>query len=131
MSYPMRSVFQRGLRLVHNLGFRTPFPIDQDLYVSPTFQDLLNRSVAGQPTGWYTDLHHYYYRDRWELYDHSQDPRETCNRAGDPRFAQVLDLLKARLAKWQWETHDPWVCAPDGVLEGKLSPQCRPLHNEL
>lgn len=131
MSYPMRSVHHRQLRLVHNLHFKMPFPIDQDLYVSPTFQDLLNRTVAGQPTGWYKDLHHYYYRERWELYDRRQDPHETQNLAADPRYAQDLDLLRTQLAKWQWETHDPWVCAPDGVLEEKLWPQCRPLHNEL
>ncbi|KAI5936207.1 N-sulfoglucosamine sulfohydrolase [Manis javanica] len=131
MAYPMRSVYHQGFRLVHNLSFRMPFPIDQDFYVSPTFQDLLNRTVAGQPTGWYKDLHHYYYRERWELYDRGRDPWETRNLAADPRYAQVLRLLQARLAKWQWETHDPWVCAPDGVLEDKPSPQCRPLHNEL
>ncbi|XP_074176023.1 N-sulfoglucosamine sulfohydrolase [Rhinolophus sinicus] len=131
MSYPMRSVHHGQLRLVHNLHFKMPFPIDQDLYVSPTFQDLLNRTAAGQPTGWYKALHHYYYRERWELYDRRQDPHETQNLAADPRYAQDLDLLRTQLAKWQWETHDPWVCAPDGVLEEKLWPQCRPLHNEL
>ncbi|XP_004860943.1 N-sulphoglucosamine sulphohydrolase isoform X2 [Heterocephalus glaber] len=131
MSYPMRSVYHQNFRLVHNLSFRMPFPVDQDFYVSPTFQDLLNRTVAGQPTGWYKDLHHYYYRERWELYNDSRDPQETQNLAADPRFAEVLEVLKTRLAKWQWETHDPWVCAPNGVLEEKLSPQCRPLHNEL
>uniref|UniRef100_A0A5F7ZX11 N-sulfoglucosamine sulfohydrolase n=1 Tax=Macaca mulatta TaxID=9544 RepID=A0A5F7ZX11_MACMU len=131
MSYPMRSVQHQNFRLVHNLNFKMPFPIDQDFYVSPTFQDLLNRTTAGQPTGWYKDLHHYYYRARWELYDQSRDPHETQNLAADPRFAQVLETLRAQLTKWQWETHDPWVCAPDGVLEEKLSPQCQPLHNEL
>uniref|UniRef100_K9IKV6 Putative sulfatase n=1 Tax=Desmodus rotundus TaxID=9430 RepID=K9IKV6_DESRO len=131
MAYPMRSVQRGGFRLVHNLHFKMPFPIDQDVYVSPTFQDLLNRTVAGQPTGWYKDLHRYYYRERWELYDRSRDPRETQNLAADPRYAQVLELLRSQLAKWQWETNDPWVCAPDGVLEEKLSPQCRPLHNGL
>lgn len=131
MSYPMRSVHHQNFHLVHNLHFKMPFPIDQDFYVSPTFQDLLNRTTAGQPTGWYKDLHHYYYRERWELYDRSQDPHETHNLAADPRYAQVLELLQTQLVKWQWETHDPWVCAPDGVLEEKLAPQCRPLHNEL
>lgn len=131
MFYPMRSVQRGALRLVHNLHFRMPFPIDQDLYVSPTFQDLLNRTVGGRPTRWYKDLRSYYYRERWELYDLRCDPRETQNLATDPRYAPALELLRAQLAKWQWETQDPWVCAPDGVLEEKLSPQCRPLHNEL
>lgn len=131
MSYPMRSVQHQGFRLVHNLHFKMPFPIDQDFYVSPTFQDLLGRTTAGRPTHWYKDLHRYYYRERWELYDRSRDPHETRNLAADPRYAAVLELLQAQLAKWQWDTHDPWVCAPDGVLEERLSPQCRPLHNEL
>nr|KAF6458773.1 N-sulfoglucosamine sulfohydrolase [Rousettus aegyptiacus] len=131
MSYPMRSVQHQGFRLVHNLHFKMPFPIDQDFYVSPTFQDLLGRTTAGRPTHWYKDLHRYYYRERWELYDRSRDPHETRNLAADPRYAAVLELLRAQLAKWQWDTHDPWVCAPDGVLEERLSPQCRPLHNEL
>lgn len=131
MSYPMRSVQHQGFRLVHNLHFKMPFPIDQDFYVSPTFQDLLGRTTAGRPTHWYKDLHRYYYRERWELYDRSRDPHETRNLAADPRYAAVLELLQAQLAKWQWDTHDPWVCAPDGVLEERLSPQCQPLHNEL
>ncbi|XP_059764696.1 N-sulphoglucosamine sulphohydrolase isoform X1 [Balaenoptera ricei] len=131
MSYPMRSVHHQNFHLVHNLHFKMPFPIDQDFYISPTFQDLLNRTTAGRRTGWYKDLHHYYYRERWELFDRSQDPHETQNLATDPRYAQVLELLQTQLVKWQWETHDPWVCAPNGVLEEKLSPQCRPLHNEL
>ncbi|XP_057632636.1 N-sulphoglucosamine sulphohydrolase isoform X2 [Chionomys nivalis] len=97
----------------------------------PMRSDLLNRTTAGQPTGWYKDLHHYYYRQRWELYDVGRDPRETQNLAADPDFSQVLEMLKAQLTKWQWETHDPWVCAPEGILEEKLTPQCRPLHNEL
>ncbi|XP_074464267.1 N-sulfoglucosamine sulfohydrolase isoform X2 [Larus michahellis] len=103
----------------------------EDFYVSPTFQDLLNRSRAGQPTHWNKTLHQYYYRDRWELFDCSRDPTESRNLAPDPRYAAVFQQLRTQLLKWQWDTADPWVCAPDAVLEEKLSPQCRPLHNEL
>ncbi|XP_038597978.1 N-sulphoglucosamine sulphohydrolase [Tachyglossus aculeatus] len=131
MYYPMRSVLHRRLRLVHNLNFKMPFPIDQDFYVSPTFQDLLRRTRAGQATGWYKDLRGYYYRERWELFDLGRDPEERRNVAADPAYAEALRLLTARLLKWQWETQDPWVCAPDAVLEEKLSPRCRPLYNEL
>lgn len=38
MYYPVRGVRTRRHKLLHNLAFRAPFPIDQDLYVSPTFQ---------------------------------------------------------------------------------------------
>ncbi|NXR38787.1 SPHM sulfohydrolase, partial [Zosterops hypoxanthus] len=131
MYYPMRAIQHRHLRLVHNLNYKMPFPIDQDFYISPTFQDLLNRTRAGQETHWSKTLHQYYYRDRWELFDHSWDPTESQNLAPDPRYADILQVLRAQLLKWQWDTGDPWVCAPDGVLEEKLSPQCWPLHNEL
>ncbi|XP_009954351.1 PREDICTED: N-sulphoglucosamine sulphohydrolase, partial [Leptosomus discolor] len=131
MYYPMRAIQHQQFRLVHNLNYKMPFPIDQDFYVSPTFQDLLNRTRAGQPTHWNKTLHQYYYRDRWELFDCSRDPTESQNLALDPRYAAVFQLLRAQLLKWQWDTGDPWVCAPDAVLEEKLSPQCRPLHNEL
>uniref|UniRef100_A0A1A7WP27 N-sulfoglucosamine sulfohydrolase (Sulfamidase) n=1 Tax=Iconisemion striatum TaxID=60296 RepID=A0A1A7WP27_9TELE len=69
MYYPTRSVHQGAYHLLHNLHYRMPFPIDQDLYVSPTFQDLLNRTRLQQPTRWFKTLHQYYYRERWELFD--------------------------------------------------------------
>ncbi|XP_040386514.1 N-sulphoglucosamine sulphohydrolase isoform X2 [Cygnus olor] len=131
MYYPMRAIQHHQFRLIHNLNYKMPFPIDQDFYVSPTFQDLLNRTRAGQPTHWNKTLHQYYYRDRWELFDCSQDPTESHNLAPDPRYAAVFQMLRTQLLKWQWDTGDPWVCAPDAVLEEKLSPQCQPLHNEL
>lgn len=38
MNYPMRSIRTKRFKLIHNLNFRAWFPIDQDFYVSPTFQ---------------------------------------------------------------------------------------------
>lgn len=69
MYYPIRSIYQGVFHLLHNLHYRMPFPIDQDLYVSPTFQDLLNRTRLHQTTHWFKSLEQYYYRERWELYD--------------------------------------------------------------
>lgn len=69
MYYPTRSIHQGAYHLLHNLHYRMPFPIDQDLYVSPTFQDLLNHTRQGEPTHWFKNLEQYYYRERWELYD--------------------------------------------------------------
>ncbi|KAM4603515.1 N-sulfoglucosamine sulfohydrolase [Polymixia lowei] len=129
MYYPIRSVHQGAYHLLHNLHYRMPFPIDQDLYVSPTFQDLLNRTHTGQPTHWFKSLERYYNRDRWELYDTRADPEETRNLASDSAYSAVLESLRQGLQKWQWETGDPWVCGPDYVLEDKLEPRCRPLYN--
>ncbi|XP_044202042.1 N-sulphoglucosamine sulphohydrolase [Thunnus albacares] len=131
MYYPIRSVHQGAYHLLHNLHYRMPFPIDQDLYVSPTFQDLLNRTRLSQPTHWFKSLQQYYYRERWELYDTRTDPLETRNLASDPSLSAVLESLRQSLQKWQWETGDPWVCGPDYVLEDKLEPHCRPLYNGL
>lgn len=38
MNYPMRSIRTKRYKLIHNLNAQAPFPIDQDFYVSPTFQ---------------------------------------------------------------------------------------------
>ena len=38
MYYPMRYVRTRRYKLIHNLNYWAPFPIDQDFYISPTFQ---------------------------------------------------------------------------------------------
>lgn len=38
MNYPMRSIRTKRYKLIHNLNYKSPFPIDQDFYVSPTFQ---------------------------------------------------------------------------------------------
>ncbi|XP_055509786.1 LOW QUALITY PROTEIN: N-sulphoglucosamine sulphohydrolase [Leucoraja erinacea] len=135
MYYPMRALHHLQYRLLHNLHFKMPFPIDQDLYVSPTFQDLLNRTLGGRPTHWDKTLSQYYYRERWELFDTRADPGEIHNLAWDPRYRPLLEDMQGQLRKWQWVTHDPWVCAPDGVLEDqgsyKLQPQCLPLYNQL
>uniref|UniRef100_A0A3B4AU45 Uncharacterized protein n=1 Tax=Periophthalmus magnuspinnatus TaxID=409849 RepID=A0A3B4AU45_9GOBI len=131
MFYPMRSVHQGAYHLLHNLHYRMPFPIDQDFYVSPTFQDILNRTQAGVSTHWFKTLQQYYYRERWELYHTRSDPLEIRNLASDATYRPVLDSLRQRLLKWQWATGDPWVCGPDHVLEEKLEPRCRPLHNGL
>jgi len=41
--------------------------------------------------------------------------------------------LKTKLNEWQKATADPWLCAPEGVLEAtgsfKKHPQCLPLDN--
>ncbi|XP_061588526.1 N-sulphoglucosamine sulphohydrolase isoform X2 [Cololabis saira] len=94
-------------------------------------EDLLNRTRTQQPTHWFKSLDQYYYRERWELYDTRADPLETRNLVSDPSYSAVLQSLRQRLQKWQWETGDPWVCGPDYVLEDKLEPHCRPLYNRL
>ncbi|CAG9092855.1 unnamed protein product [Plutella xylostella] len=133
MYYPMRAVRTRRYKLIHNLNFGMPFPIDQDLYVSPTFQDILNRTRSKQNLPWYKNLKQYYYRPQWELYDIRTDPAETNNLHGKPSLAAVEAALRERLSAWQRASRDPWLCSPDAVLEKneESNPVCMSLDNGL
>ncbi len=41
MAYPMRFVRTKRFKLIHNINYQIPFPIDQDFYISPTFQVII------------------------------------------------------------------------------------------
>ncbi|XP_046484869.1 N-sulphoglucosamine sulphohydrolase [Neodiprion pinetum] len=133
MYYPMRAIRTKRHKLIHNLNYKMPFPIDQDFYISPSFQDLLNRTRNKQPVPWYKSLKSYYNRPEWELYDLKYDPEELTNIAFKPSMKYIVTKLQTRLFNWQQATHDPWLCAPSGVLEDagayKNNPQCMPLDN--
>ncbi|CAK1546881.1 unnamed protein product [Leptosia nina] len=129
MYYPMRAVRTSSHKLIHNLNFAMPFPIDQDLYMSPTFQDILNRTRSKQPLPWYKTLKRHYYRPQWELYDLLADPEELNNLHGKSGSAETESRLRVRLLAWQRDTRDPWLCSPDAVLEG--DEVCRSLDNGL
>jgi len=135
MYYPMRVVRTATHKLIHNINFKMPFSIDQDFYVSPTFQDILKRTMAGQATHWYKTLNDYYYRAQWELYDLRNDPMELNNLAQDPSHSQLLLELKRSLLQWQNVTQDPWICSPSSVLEDSgnypKSGVCLPFDNGL
>lgn len=135
MYYPMRAVRNRDFKLIHNINYKMPFMVDQDTYLAPSFQDLLNRTVQGRPTSWYKTLREYYYRDEWELYDLTRDPQEIRNLVDTPIYLRTLAELKEKLFAWQRETNDPWLCAPNSVWEnqGHFPPQgvCLPLDNGI
>ena len=135
MFYPQRVIRTPQYRLIHNLNFMMPFPIDQDFFISHTFQDLLNRTRNHQPTNWYKTLKTYYYRPEWELFDLTHDPKELNNLAYDGAYEEILADLQKQLLSWQNVTNDPFRCYPWGVLEDagayKFSPTCLPLDNGL
>ncbi|XP_042221965.1 N-sulphoglucosamine sulphohydrolase-like isoform X2 [Homarus americanus] len=135
MYYPMRAIRTPSYKLIHNLNYKMPFPIDQDFYLSPVFQDILNRTRASLPLPWYKTLRNYYYRDEWELYDLHFDPDEKFNVAHKGRYQDVLGELRARLWAWQNQTYDPWLCGPGAVLQDSGSyathHACLPLYNGL
>ena len=135
MFYPMRSVRRGNWTYIENMNFKMPFPIDQDFYLSPSFQDLLNRTRRSEKLNWFKTLKEYYYRPQFELFNRTIDPSEINNLAYDPDYDAVRSELKNELRKWQQDTWDPWVCYPWGVLEDvgdyKENPTCMDLLNGL
>jgi N-sulfoglucosamine sulfohydrolase len=106
MYYPMRSLRTRKYRIILNLAHQLPYPFASDLWESATWQQLL---VRGDKFLGSRLVEAYLHRPRIELYDLDEDPREVANRAQDPRYANVLGELSARLRAWQEATGDPWV----------------------
>merc|ERR550532_1575489 len=106
MYYPMRTIQTRDYKLIKYFNYKMPFPIDQDFYISPTYQDMLNRTKTGQTLPWIKTLHQYYYRDMWELFDIKHDPKELKNLASNPAYSQVLVYLQDKLRTWQNTTAD-------------------------
>ena len=127
MNYPMRVVRNKQYKLIKNLNYKMPYPIATDIYSSSTFLDLLKHTKAGQPTKWFKTLTEYYYRDQWELYDIQNDPKELKNLAYDPSYLEVLTDMQNQLKNWRSVTADPWICYPQGVLEGST---CYDLDND-
>ncbi len=134
MYYPERVLRTRKYKLIQNLNYRMPFPIDQDLYLAPTFRELLNKSISHLPTKWYKSIISYYYRPEYEFFDVVKDPEELDNLSDQPKLATVFAKLKRKLSKWRNLTDDPWICAPGAVLENtgiyRYAPQCLPLYND-
>ncbi|XP_063443792.1 N-sulphoglucosamine sulphohydrolase-like [Mytilus trossulus] len=128
MYYPMRSIRTKHFKLLHNLNYLMPFQIDQDFFISNTFQDLLNRTRAGISTHWYKNLKQYYYRSQWEFFDLSTDPQERINQIKNEKYTGIIKYLKEQLHQWQNITSDAWICEPQGILENKgfykHSPHC-------
>ncbi|CAH1154407.1 unnamed protein product [Phaedon cochleariae] len=133
MYYPMRMVRTQRYKLIHNINYYSPFPIDQDLYLSPTFQDILNNTIMNKNTYWYKSLQQYYTRPEWELYDLKYDPEELNNIVKKNSSSYVFKELQQRLSDWQKRTNDPWICSPHAVFEDtgsfKSNPQCLGLDN--
>lgn len=133
MYYPMRVLRNKKYKLIHNLNYKMPFMIDQDFFVSPTYQEILHRSISGQNTMWFKTLDEYYYREEWEMFDVINDPKELVNLVYNTSYHTIFDDLQKQLFRWQNATDDPWRCAPWGVYEfqGKYprTGVCLSLHN--
>ena len=127
MSYPMRVMRNKQYRLIHNMNYRAPYPMAQDIASCPTFVDILENTAAGKPTKWVKTLEQYYYRPEWELYDLLHDPEEMVNLANKQVHKTTVEAMQNAICDWRHHTQDPWKCFPEGVING---PKCLDLQNE-
>lgn len=125
----MRVLQKKNFKLVHNLAYKMPYPIASvDIFTSYTYQDLLNHTREGRPTGWFRTPEQYYYRAQWELFDLSTNPEELVNLYGKPAYQELLKELRDELLAWQKTTDDHWICTPGGVLVGEV---CQSMDNDV
>ena len=111
----MRMIRSNQFKLIHNLNYRSAYPIDQDLYVSSTFQELLNQTVEKKPLHWFKNLSTYYFREEWEFFDLTRDVNEVSNLINDVNYFKIIAEFKEDLLNWQNATRDPWICSPHAV----------------
>ncbi|XP_054155241.1 N-sulphoglucosamine sulphohydrolase-like [Oppia nitens] len=134
MYYPMRSIRTSRYKLIHNINHYSPYGIDQDLYLSPTFQYILNRTHQLLPIYWFKTLQQYYYRQEFELFDLKYDSIEAKNIYSYMKYNNITKNLKNKLKKWRTITNDPFICSPHYVLQDtgdyKSHPKCLPLFNQ-
>lgn len=106
MFYPMRSVRTRRYRYIQNLYPELEFPFATDLFVSRTWQGILQRKLG---TMGKRRTRAYLFRPREELYDVEKDPAESMNLAMDEGYAGILNELRQSLTRMRMETDDPWL----------------------
>lgn len=106
MYYPMRGIISGRYKYLWNLASPLPFPFASDLYMSTTWQGVLQRKDSQYGVRSVKD---YVFRATHELYDLEADPNETHNLADDPAHAARLKELQAKVRAWQERTRDPWV----------------------
>ena len=106
MYYPMRVVRTRRYKLIWNIAYGLDYPFASDLFESKTWQSVLN---GGAKYFAQRSIDAYIHRPRFELYDLKNDPLELNNLASDPKHAQILSELKAKLKAFQKRTKDPWI----------------------
>jgi N-sulfoglucosamine sulfohydrolase len=104
--YPMRALRTREYKYIVNLAAPLEFPIAGDIASSPTWQAIAARPGIGLGV---RTLQAFLHRPPEELYDLRKDPSEVRNLAADPAHRPVLERMRAEMATFRAETHDPWL----------------------
>ena len=83
------------------------YPFASDLWAATAWQEAVKKgpeTLYGKRT-----VKAYVHRPAFELYDLVNDPHEAKNLADDPKYAEVLGMLKDELKAFQKRTGDPWL----------------------
>jgi arylsulfatase A-like enzyme len=108
-----RAVRSDRFKYIRNDDHEMPLTPPADAVRSPTFRAMRRLRDEGKltPEQRACFVHP---RPAEELYDLEADPHELHNRAGDPKFAEVLGAMRRGLTQWEQQTGD--------ILPGKLRP---------
>ena len=105
--YPGRAVRDSRFKLVHNLLPDRKNPVYDIYLVKQRPETFTPEELDNVPQHVQEAYRIFRQPPEFELYDLNNDPWEFHNLAEDPRYAEQLNHLKKRLAKWQVETNDP------------------------
>jgi N-sulfoglucosamine sulfohydrolase len=104
--YPMRALRTRGYKYIVNLAAPLEFPVAGDIASSPTWRAIAARPSVGLGA---RTVDAFLHRPAEELYDLRKDPAEVHNLAAKPEHRQVLERMRAEMAKFRADTRDPWL----------------------
>lgn len=111
--YPMRALRTRQYKYIANLAAPLEFPIAGDIASSATWRAILARPTAGLGA---RAVKAFLHRPPEELYDLQNDPSEVDNLAASPAHREVLEHMRAAMAKFRADTHDPWLPGQSSVF---------------
>ena len=107
MYYPMRVFRDMEFKLIWNIAHPLPYPFASDLWAASSFQAQYQKSLSA-PYGKKT-VRQYIHRPEFEFFNIDQDPDESDNLAGNPKFATRLEEYKRKLKEAQKNFQDPWI----------------------
>ena len=103
----MRVFRDMEFKLIWNIAHPLPYPFASDLWAASSFQAQYQKSLSA-PYGKKT-VRQYIHRPEFEFFNIDQDPDESDNLAGNPKFATRLEEYKRKLKEAQKNFQDPWI----------------------
>ena len=123
MPYAMRSIQCGRYKLIWNMHHSMKFPIDQDFFISDSFQEIMNRTKHGEQLKWTKTYKQYRERSEFEGFIVRRNREIPVELDG-----AVRGLLWRRLMAWLEKTNDPFRCGVNAVLQDsgnyKNNPVC-------